>query len=273
MKSRILTFTNKIAVAALVLFFAGALTFVAGSAYAYNYGTNITKNDGITPSGIGIGEEDNEVEPGMVQSQVWDLEGFFLNGKDLTIIGGYNFMLGQEGMDAGDIFIDTNGDAVYSPNIITVPGFDYNPGYKEVSNGLFKYDYVLDINWGSGTYDIVELNMDSILQDTEYGALHNKPSNPWRYVSGGTVKTGGSFTTSLQSDTGFSGWGGNNNHYVATFNISAIPNTDLAVFHNTMECGNDNLIGKAALVPEPSTLVLIAVGLLGVGLVRRRIRK
>ncbi len=48
-------------------------------------------------------------------------------------------------MKAGDIFIDTNGDAVYSPN--TIPGFDYNPGYKEVSNGLFKYDYVLDINW------------------------------------------------------------------------------------------------------------------------------
>ncbi len=30
----------------------------------------------------------------MVLSQAWDLEGFFLNGKILTIVGGYNFYTG-----------------------------------------------------------------------------------------------------------------------------------------------------------------------------------
>ncbi len=274
MKSWILTFTNKTAVAVLILTLAGTFMFAAGSAYASPYGIEITKYDGVGYSGSGAAGEDNETEPNMVLSQAWDLEGFFLDGKKLTIVGGYNFYTGQEGMDAGDIFIDTNGDAVYSAGTnATIPGFDYNPGYQLVSNGLFKYDYVLDIDWANGTFDIVELNADSMLKDTEYGALHNEPSNPWIYVSGGIVKTGGSFTTSLKGDTGFSGMGTNNNHYVATFNISAIPNTGLAVFHNTMECGNDNLIGKAALVPEPSTLVLICAGLLGVGLVRRRILK
>lgn len=276
MKSWILTFTNKIAVAVLVLALAGTFMLAVESAYAYSYGTEITKYDGIGTNGSGLYKEDNEAEPGMVQSQVWDLEGFFLKGKELTIIGGYNFYAGQEGMDAGDIFIDTDGNAVYSPNVI--PG-TYG-SEDEVSNSKFKYDYVLDINWNTGKFDVIDIrSADSIVKLGFYGDDHNMPSNPWIYVSGGTIiNTALTFNTygkasQSNSDTGFLGWNGDNKHYVATFNISAIPNTGLAVFHNTMECGNDNLIGKAALVPEPSTLVLISAGLLGVGLVRRRILK
>jgi hypothetical protein len=127
-------------------------------------------------------------------------------------------------MKAGDIFIDTNGDAVYSPD--TISGYNYNPGYNLVSNGFFKYDYVLDINWADGTYDIVRLTENSVLKNTEYGASYNRPSNPWIYVSGGTVIN----TTALnfddynkasQGDTGFLGME-NNNHYVATFDIGVL---------------------------------------------------
>jgi len=177
------------------------------SAEATPYGTEITVYDGTSPDGSGIAKEDNAVENGMVQSQAWDLEGFFLQGRDLTIAGGYNFYTGKDGIDAGDIFIDTNGDAVYSPAMIT----GITTGYQLVENSKFKYDYVLDINWTKGTFDLVKLTLDSILKDTMYGSQYNIPSNPWIYVSGGTSIGGGNFNTYgkvSQSNTGFRGWEG-----------------------------------------------------------------
>ncbi|MCK4857322.1 MAG: PEP-CTERM sorting domain-containing protein [candidate division Zixibacteria bacterium] len=43
-------------------------------------------------------------------------------------------------------------------------------------------------------------------------------------------------------------------------------------FHNTMECGNDLLEKEyqIGVVPEPSTMILLGLGLLGVGVYRRR---
>jgi hypothetical protein len=114
--------------------------------------------------------------------------------------------------------------------------------------------------------------------DTEYGAQYNKPSNPWIYVSDGiTINTSplsfNTYSKASQSDTGFSGWGGPDNHYVATFDISAINLSNGAVFHNTVECGNDNLIGQTAPVPEPSTMLLLGSGLIGLLGFRKKFKK
>ena len=61
--------------------------------------------------------EDQEVEPGMLTGQSWDLEGFLLNGNILSMVGGYNFkdgvMYNRDLITSGDIFIDVNGDAKY----------------------------------------------------------------------------------------------------------------------------------------------------------------
>ena len=90
------------------------LFLCAGSALA----TNITILDGNANSETGwYGKgEDQEVEPGMVANQNWDMEGFFLDGLTLTIVGGFDFINGvvgnqDSGVDrkwtSGDIFIDT----------------------------------------------------------------------------------------------------------------------------------------------------------------------
>jgi len=254
--------------------------FCIPSAFAGPYGTNITKYDGIatSPQGIGIGNEDNETGPSMVASQAWDLEAFFLDGKKLSIVGGYNFYTGKENMKAGDIFIDTNGDATYSP--AQIPGGPYS-SEQVLSNSLFKYDYVLDIDWAAGTFRIIALNDNSQVKLGYYGSTWNMPSNPWVYVPPATGESGllysGSFTTYggySQSDTGLSGWGTDNNHFVATFNLGTYVNLSKgALFHNTMECGNDNLLGQTAAVPEPTTLMLLGLGLVGLGISSRKFKK
>jgi len=242
------------------------------SALANDYGTEITIYDGVGTSGQGPYIEDNETEPGAELKQAWDLEGFFLQDNALTIIGGYNFYTGYDGVDAGDIFIDINGDAIHSPN--TIPGYNYNPGYNQLLNGLFNYDYVLDINWVAGTYDIVQLNGNSVLMNTIYGENYFKPSNPWVYVSDGEILSTQSFITydkSSLSNTGFLGKDGNNVHYGATFGLNGINLANGALFHNTMECGNDNLLGRALPVPEPSSIILISLAGIASFISRRKL--
>lgn len=233
---------------------------MVGTAFGGPYGTDITVPDLMNQgSGWWGAHEDQEVEPGDSEGQVWDLEGFFLNGTKLTMIGGYDFKNGVGDFASGDIFIDVNGDAKYGPG--TGGGF----GNTIVTN-TFGYDYVFDLDFAAMTYNLVAIDSRSTVKNVYYEK--NQGSNPWRYDGGGTVLASGAITYTgglTDAQTGFQG----GTHNAATVDLSPISSaiSDGFIAHFTMQCGNDDLMGGT---PEPATVVLLGLGLLGVITLRMR---
>lgn len=252
----------------IILFVILAVFLLAGSAMAGPFGDEITIYDG---KGSGTGwageQEDQETEPGMVGSQVWDLEGFFLQGTTLTMVGGYNFVAGQGGYSSGDIFISTDldyGDATV-----------YADGYHDVQSN-YGYEYVLDMNFSAMTYNVYALQPDDTIVTTYFH--QNNISNPWTYKSGGEAVSG-------YQDKAFSYYGAGltdsavgdiegGNHYAVSVDLGFLGiDPGLFVSHFTMQCGNDNLMGQNP-VPEPATMLLFGTGLIGMAAFgRRKFRK
>lgn len=248
----------------------------ASPAAALTYGTNITIYDGESKNELFYGmPEDNEVEPGNIKSQSWDLEGFFLDGTKLSMIGGYNFKLGNDGYTSGDIFISTDS------NYGTPIGYYGTTRSYDTVKQTFGYEYVLDINWTTLAYNVYKLTTNSYTRTAYYSENETgtATSNPWQYVSGGIwvgsgTGTGGNLLASsvYYGEYGLQGYNYDNRHYGVSFDLGAIfADADLSgqdfYSHFTMGCGNDNLIGHGSTpVPEPSTLLLLTAGLAGLGL-------
>ncbi|MBW1764142.1 MAG: PEP-CTERM sorting domain-containing protein [Deltaproteobacteria bacterium] len=243
------------------------LFLLTGISLADSFGTNITIYDENGYTGIGQGGEDKETEPGMINNQSWDLEGFFLDGTTLTMVGGFDFVNGvprYPDYTSGDIFIDIDGDAEY--------GDIHGTTGNNIVTSTFGYDYALDLDFTAKTYNVIELNGASTV--TVWYA-QNQGSNPWLYNSGGSDVESGMITyeTGLSDgDTGFVG----GSHYAAAVDLAFL-GSDINNFtaHFTMGCGNDNLMGKVSNpVPEPATMLLFGSGLIGLaGMSRRKLRK
>ncbi len=238
-----------------------ALLLSAGNVLA----DNITIYDGAGYNGTGVGYEDSETEPGMVNSQAWDLEGFFLDGNKLSMVGGYDFLNGVDGIESGDIFLST--DDVFVDDSYTSITYD-----NERVQNSFGYEFVIDLDFSASKYTVYGLDENSFTKTAFYPQNENAipGSNPWRYDSAGEWKAEGFFSLQEVSNTGFNG----GTHYSLTgFDLSFLGADQEFYSHFTMGCGNDNLMGHGttAPVPEPATMLLFGTGL--VGLASSRLRK
>lgn len=253
---------NKLHATLMVLSVAGI------TAFAEPLNITVSDKEGSGTGWYGIENEDEEVTTGCVATQPWDLEAFILDGTTLSLVGGYDFINGKDNYLSGDIFIDVTNDAKYGSEL---SGSSAANGYFEVANAN-GWDYVIDLDVKNGKYDIYSLSTESIVKTAFYA--QNACSNPWTFVGNEIDKlnkdalafsysTINGSTVDTYSFTGSS-------HNKLSVDLSFLGNTDFTA-HYTMQCGNDNIIGKGTVnVPEPASISLLGIGFLFLGLFSRK---
>lgn len=241
-------------------------------AQALTLGTNITIYDNLSSNGDWYtNREDQEVEPDQSTGQEWDLEGFFQQGKTMTMVGGWDFVngfgQGRGTIWSGDLFIDVTGDAMYGQAISS-------SGSDTLVKNTFGYDYVYVLDFDNKSYNLYKINDQSMVWLV--GFASNAGSNPYGYEEeggGGTLLSSGLFeyiSGLSNADVGLEG-GSHNAVILDLSDLAKYLGEDVTfTAHFTMGCGNDNLMGQGHLVPLPSTLVLFATSLVGLGLLAGR---
>ncbi|MCP4401171.1 MAG: PEP-CTERM sorting domain-containing protein [bacterium] len=241
---------------------------------ALNLGDEITISD-LHNNGNGwhSDREDQETEPGTATNQSWDLEGMFLDGTTLSLVGGYDFMNGHHNIYTGDIFIDIDGDMVYGEDITNLK----KNGNKRISN-VFGYDYVIDMTFNkkklSSVYHVYKIDKTAKVLSPFY--RFNDESGAYRYVKGGELIGSGDVvykTGFSDAETGFLG----GKHNVLSVDLGFLTSGTDFTAHYTMGCGNDDVIGAGTIsstptaTPEPGTLLLLGGGLFAIiGIIRKR---
>lgn len=163
-----------------------------------------------------------------------------------------DFVEGTYGLDYGDLFLSTNG---WNPNGDS-PYMDDNAATGET------WEYVFDVSSGK-LYDIRSAEGQAAILNSE------------DVLSGGSFRNGQEVlidTTGLDNFIVGSGGtaGRDGEYYSMQFDVSGMdfdPTDFVFGAHWTMTCANDVIEGEIdpgiSAVPEPSTLLLLVSGLLG----------
>lgn len=170
---------------------------------------------------------------------------YFGNYLDPTVDNGLPSKLGP-----GDLYINSGG-------WIAAPG---TFGYYETDtfNNSEGWDYVVTkVNniWGLYSLDyrkIVNTNVSTLTGNYVY-----RKDQAWKGGAGSFI---GAATYDLSADG-----------LIFTFNTGNMDFSNEVGFHWTMQCGNDVIEGKAK-VPEPASMLLVGLGLLGVAGISRKLK-
>ncbi len=183
--------------------------------------------------------EDQEMDAGdFFQHQ--EVEAFLWNGKDLALVGGYDFELGYDGITTGDIFVDLGRTG--------------------------QYDYALRFNFVDETYDVI-----GITSEVPVTYAGHTFASPYR-AEGDVLHTGILQYDKFLTDDEI-GFGLKSteeypyHHQVTLLGVSEYGISTNFGLHYTMLCGNDMIKGN---VPEPAFLAMLGMGLLGLGFFRRK---
>ena len=217
------------------------------------------------------GEADGYVGPG-AGGQLFDAEYLFYKQSGTVLTIGL-----QAGFDLRNLangYLHTDHRRYYAGDLAL--SFDNTPTTYEyaVDFGLKTLDYYgHNVGLGSGNTDPAGLYRVSAWNNQ----IAFPTSSPFAMDAGtwvvGLNKIGGVTQNFTGSGYPTSGPAGKSYYRIVSFDLAGLGLGDNLSAHWTMSCGNDVIGGRGTVthkVPEPSTLVLLGAGLLGISVMRRR---
>lgn len=159
--------------------------------------------------------------------------------------------------DFGDLFIDTDG---WSPD--GTAGSQYA---DDNDSNQGNWDYAVDVSSLVGGFaDLIGLGGSTLLNSSDVitGPDNTRENQEVAYLSGGSLAGSAGLTVDPGTSLSFQ-------IALADLGLSSQGSTEIGL-RWTMTCAND-IVEGAANVPEPGTLALLSLGLLGLGL-RKRVK-